>query len=293
MKTETYEVQIGKLLEQLTLEEKIGMIHGAGLFRTEGVERLSIPPLFFSDGPMGVRAEFADNEWRNTGTTDDFVSYLPCNSAVASTWNRELAGEEGRVLGEEARGRGKDMILAPGINIKRSPFCGRNFEYYSEDPLLAGKMGAAMVRGIQSQHIAAAVKHFACNNKETNRKHSDSRVSERALREIYLKAFEIIVKEADPWVIMSAYNMINGHRASENHDLLEGILRDEWHFHGMVTSDWWTRGEHYKEIKAGNDVKMACGFPERVKKAMELGALDRSDLERCAKRVLDLILKID
>ena len=129
MKTETYEVQIGKLLEQLTLEEKIGMIHGAGLFRTEGVERLSIPPLFFSDGPMGVRAEFVDNEWRNTGTTDDFVSYLPCNSAVASTWNRELAGEEGRVLGEEARGRGKDMILAPGINIKRSPFCGRNFEY--------------------------------------------------------------------------------------------------------------------------------------------------------------------
>ena len=118
-------------------------------------------------------------------------------------------------------------------------------------------------------------------------------ISERALREIYLKAFEIIVKEADPWVIMSAYNMINGHRASENHDLLEGILRDEWHFHGMVTSDWWTRGEHYKEIKAGNDVKMACGFPERVKKAMELGALDRSDLERCAKRVLDLILKID
>lgn len=123
-----------------------------------------------------------------------------------------------------------------------------------------------MVRGIQSQHIGAAVKHFACNNKETNRKHSDSRVSERALREIYLKAFEIIVKEADPWVIMSAYNMINGHRASENHDLLEGILRDEWHFHGMVTSDWWTRGEHYKEIKAGNDVKMACGFPERVKR---------------------------
>ena len=154
-------------------------------------------------------------------------------------------------------------------------------------------MGAAMVRGIQSQHIAAAVKHFACNNKETNRKHSDSRVSERALREIYLKAFEIIVKEADPWVIMSAYNMINGHRASENHDLLEGILRDEWHFQGMVTSDWWTRGEHYKEIKAGNDVKMACGFPERVKKAMELGELERSDLERCAKRVLDLILKID
>ena len=194
---------------------------------------------------------------------------------------------------EEVKENNIAVWLTPAVNIHRNPLCGRNFEYYSEDPLLTGKMGAAMVRGIQSQHIGAAVKHFACNNKETNRKHSDSRVSERALREIYLKAFEIIVKEADPWVIMSAYNMINGHRASENHDLLEGILRDEWHFQGMVTSDWWTRGEHYKEIKAGNDVKMACGFPVRVKKAIALGELDRSDLQRCAKRVLDLILKID
>ena len=150
-----------------------------------------------------------------------------------------------------------------------------------------------MVKGIQSQHIAAAVKHFACNNKETNRKHSDSRVSERALREIYLKGFRMIVKEADPWVIMSAYNVINGHRSSENHELLEDILRGEWGYKGMVTSDWWTRGEHYKEIKAGNDVKMACGFPERVKEAMEKGAIGRDDLVRCAKRVLELILKID
>lgn len=150
-----------------------------------------------------------------------------------------------------------------------------------------------MVKGIQSQHIGASVKHFAANNKETNRKHSDSRVSERALREIYLKVFEIIVKEAHPWSIMSSYNAINGWRASENHELLEDILRGEWGFDGMVTSDWWTRGEHYKEVKAGNDLKMATGFPERVQKALDMGELDRSDIERSAKRVLELILKFD
>ena len=183
--------------------------------------------------------------------------------------------------------------LTPAVNIHRNPLCGRNFEYYSEDPLIAGKMGAAMVKGIQSQHIAASVKHFAANNKETNRKHSDSRVSERALREIYLKGFEIIVKEAQPWTIMSSYNAINGHRASENRELLEDVLRGEWCFKGMVTTDWWTRAEHYKEIKAGNDVKMGTGFPERVKKAMEMGQLGRPELEHCARRVLELILKID
>ena len=142
-------------------------------------------------------------------------------------------------------------------------------------------------------YTGASVKNFAANNKETNRKHSDSRVSERALREIYLKQFEIIVKESDPWTIMSSYNVINGHRASENKELLEDILRGEWGFQGMVTTDWWTRGEHYKEIKAGNDVKMATGYPERVKKAIELGELTRADLEHCARRVLELILKID
>ena len=155
------------------------------------------------------------------------------------------------------------------------------------------KDGRSMVKGIQSQHIAASVKHFAANNKETNRKHSDSRVSERALREIYLKGFEIIVKEAQPWTIMSSYNAINGHRASENRELLEDVLRGEWGFKGMVTTDWWTRAEHYKEIKAGNDVKMGTGFPERVKKAMEMGQLGRPELEHCARRVLELILKID
>ena len=145
---------INKLLEELTLEEKIGMIHGAGLFRTKGVERLGIPPLKMSDGPMGVRMEFADAEWRAIGNTDDYVTYLPSNSAIAATWNRELAGKAGGVLGEEARGRGKDIILAPGINIKRSPLCGRNFEYMSEDPYLVKELTVPMIRGIQQYDVA-------------------------------------------------------------------------------------------------------------------------------------------
>ena len=222
-----------------------------------------------------------------------YCTAIPIGTELAQTWNPELIEEIGYMVGKEMQEFHVDLWLAPALNIHRNPLCGRNFEYYSEDPLIAGKTGAAMVRGIQSQHIAASVKHFAVNNKETNRKHSDSRVSERALREIYLKAFELIVKEAQPWTIMSSYNAINGHRASECRELLEDILRGEWGFEGMVTTDWWTRGEHYKEIKAGNDVKMGNGYPERVKKAMELGELGRPELEHCARRVLELILKID
>ena len=149
------------------------------------------------------------------------------------------------------------------------------------------------MRGIQSAGVGATVKHFALNNKETNRKNSDSRASERAIREIYLKAFEMIVKEEKPWAIMSSYNIINGYRASENKELLTDILRGEWGYEGMVTTDWWTNGEHYKEVKAGNDVKMACGFPNRIMEAYEKGLVTRTELETCAKRVLGLILKVD
>ena len=237
-----------------------------------------------ADGPAGLRL----HEDRGVYTTA-----WPCSTMLACTWNVELAERVGKAGAQEVRENNLSVWLTPAVNIHRNPLCGRNFEYYSEDPFVTGKMGSAMVRGIQSEHIAAAVKHFACNNKETNRKNSDSRVSERALREIYLKGFEMIVKESDPWALMSSYNAINGHRASENRELLEDILRGEWGFSGMVTSDWWTRGEHYKEILAGNDVKMACGFPERVEAAMELGAITRADLERCARRVLELILRMD
>lgn len=283
-------LSIEEFMAQLSDEDLLNLLGGqpntaaANTYGYGNLPEYGVPNIMTADGPAGLRigAECGVH-----------TTAWPCATLLAATWNPALVERVGKAGAEEVKENNIAVWLTPAVNIHRNPLCGRNFEYYSEDPYLTGKMGAAMVRGIQSMHIAAAVKHFACNNKETNRKHSDSRVSERALREIYLKGFEIIVKEADPWVIMSAYNIINGHRASENRELLEDILRGEWHFGGMVTSDWWTRGEHYKEIKAGNDVKMATGYPERVKEAMEKGAITRPELEHCAKRVLELILKID
>ncbi len=281
---------LDEFMAQLTNEDLIHLLGGqpntstSNTFGFGNLPEYGIPTITTADGPAGLRI---------VPECCVPTTAFPCATLLASTWNTALVERIGCAAAEEVKENNISVWLAPAVNIHRNPMCGRNFEYYSEDPYLTGKIGAAMVKGIQSQHIAASVKHFACNNKETNRKHSDSRVSERAMREIYLKGFEIIVRDADPWVIMSAYNIINGHRASESHDLLEGILREEWGFQGTVISDWWTRGEHYKEILAGNDIKMACGFPERVAKALEMGALTRADLERCARRVLELILKMD
>lgn len=217
----------------------------------------------------------------------------PCATLLACTWDTELVEQVGWAGAEEVKENPLGVWLTPAMNIHRSPLCGRNFEYYSEDPYLAGKMGTAMVRGIQSIHIGASVKHFACNNKEMNRLESDSRVSERALREIYRKAFEIVVKEEAPYTIMSSYHLLNGTHTSENRDLLTGILREEWEFDGMVTTDWWTLGEHYREAKAGNDIKMACGYPRRVVEALEKGYVTREELECCVSRIISMILKID
>ncbi len=246
-------------------------------------EAAQIPNICTADGPAGLRIK------EECGVC---ATAWPCATLLASTWDEKLAEEVGKAGALEVKENNLGVWLTPAVNIHRSPLCGRNFEYYSEDPLLAGKMGAAMVRGIQSQKIAASVKHFACNNKETNRKDSDSRLSERALREIYLKPFEYIVREADPWTIMSSYNIINGIHASENRELLVGILRDEWHFQGIVTTDWWTFGEHYREIKAGNDLKMGCGFPERVKEALGKGYISEEEIDISVKRVLEFILKL-
>ena len=283
-------LSLDEFMAQLSDDDLLHLLGGqpnTGVANTFGFGNLpdyGVPSIMTADGPAGLRIG------SECGVC---TTAWPCATLLACTWNPDLIQQIGQAGAEEVKENNLAVWLTPAVNIHRNPLCGRNFEYYSEDPLIAGKMGAAMVKGIQSQHIAASVKHFAANNKETNRKHSDSRVSERALREIYLRVFEIIVKEAQPWTIMSSYNAINGHRASENHELLEDILRGEWGFKGMVTTDWWTRAEHYKEIKAGNDVKMGTGFPDRVKKAMEMGQLGRPELEHCARRVLELILKID
>lgn len=256
----------------------------ANVYGYGNIPEYGVPSIMTADGPAGLRI---------LPECGVYTTAWPCSTMLACTWNPEVLEAVGAAGSLEVKENNIGAWLQPAINIHRSPLCGRNFEYYSEDPLLTGKLAAAMVKGIQSNHIAATVKHFALNNKETNRKNSDSRISERAAREIYLKAFEIIVKESDPWSIMSSYNIVNGYRASECRELLQDVLRGEWGFKGMVTTDWWTGGEHYKETLAHNDVKMGCGFPDRLLKAMELGVLTRADMEICAKRILELILKID
>lgn len=281
---------MAELLDALSDEDLIHLLGGqpnTGVACTFGIgnlEEYGIPNVMTTDGPAGVRIA-PDREICTTA--------FPCATLIACTWNTKLAERIGRAAAEEVKENNLAIWLAPAVNIHRNPLCGRNFEYYAEDPLVAGKMGAAMVRGIQSLHIGACVKHFACNNKETNRKDSDSRISERALREIYIKAFEIIVKEAAPYMIMTSYNLINGVQASENKELITDILRGEWGYQGVVTTDWWSHGEHYREIKAGNDLKMAAGYPERVKEALEQGYISREELAACAERILEMILKLD
>ena len=277
-------------ISQLEVEELAALLGGQpnmGVSDTFGIGNLSecdIPNVLTADGPAGLRIR----PERGVSTTA-----WPCATLLACAWNTELVEAVGRAGAEEVKENNLGIWLTPAINIHRSPLCGRNFEYCSEDPVVAGKTGAALVRGIQSMHIGAELKHFACNNKETNRKESDSRLSERALREIYLKGFEIVVKEAKPYLVMSSYNLINGVRASENKELLTNILRDEWGFEGLVTTDWYTHGEHYKEVKAGNDIKMGRGFADRLMQAYREGALSREEMETSVRRLLHVIMKMD
>lgn len=283
-------ITLEEFMAQLSDEQLAELLGGqpnTGVANTFGFGNLpdyGVPNIMTADGPAGLRI----NPECGVCTTA-----WPCSTLIACTWNPEVAQQVGAAGGAEVKENNIAVWLTPAVNIHRSPLCGRNFEYYSEDPYLTGKMASAMVKGIQSNHVGATVKHFALNNKETNRKNSDSRASERAIREIYLKAFEIIVKEANPWAIMSSYNIVNGRRTSENHELLTDVLRGEWGFEGAVTTDWWTNGEHYKEVAAGNDIKMATGFPERLMEALHKGIITRAELETCAKRVLNLILKVD
>lgn len=279
-----------EFMEQLSdsdMAELLGGQPNTGVANTFGFGNLpeyGVPNIMTADGPAGLRIA------PECGVC---TTAWPCATMLAATWNPELVKEVGHAAAGEVKENNIAVWLAPAMNIHRSPLCGRNFEYYSEDPVLTGTIASAMVDGIQSRHIGATVKHFACNNKETNRKNSDSRVSERALREIYLKGFEICVKSSQPWALMTSYNLVNGYRASENKDLMDGILRGEWGYQGVITTDWWTKGEHYKEMKAGNDIKMGTGYPERVLKALEQGLITREEIEVCVRRVLELILKID
>lgn len=296
-----YEERINEILSELTLEEKVGMCHGAGLFRTEGIKEKNIPPLKMSDGPMGVRNEFPDDSWVPLGNTDDYVTYLPCNMALASTWNTELAYEEGEVLGEEARGRGKDVILAPGINIIRSPLCGRNFEYMSEDPFLISKIAVPYIRGVQENNdVAACVKHFAVNNQETERLNVEVEVDERVLREIYLSGFESAVKYGNVNSIMPAYNKIYGDYCSDSEFLLKDILRKEWSFDGVVISDWGAVHNTKKSAEAGTDIEMNVTnnfseyyFANPLIKAVKDGEIEEKVVDEKVKNILRLMFKLN
>lgn len=291
--------QAEELVQKLTLDEKIGMVHGAQLFQTKGVDRLGIPPLKMSDGPMGVRQEFQPSTWQTVGLSDDLVTYLPCNSALAATWNRELAARTGSVLGEEARGRGKDVILAPGINIKRSPLCGRNFEYFSEDPYLTKELAVPFIQGIQNWDVAACVKHFAANNQETERLWVDVKIDEKALREIYLPAFRAAVEEADSYTIMTAYNKLNGTHCYANKHLLDDILRKEWGYEGTVISDWGGVHDTKMAAEAALDIEMSVtdNFEEYylaqpLKKAIQEGEIKEEQLDEKVIHILMLMMRM-
>lgn len=250
------EKRIEKLIKKMTLEEKVGLLHGNSKFYVAGVERLGIPEWSLSDGPHGVRAEINRHDWAYAGWTNDSASYFPTGTTFAAAWNPELAYRRGEVLGEEARWRKKDVLLGPGVNIIRSPLCGRNFEYMSEDPYMNSVLAVAYIKGLQSRDVACSVKHFAVNNQETNRTTVDVECSERALREIYLPAFKAAVQEGGALTVMAAYNKFRGEFCAENNYLVRKILRNEWGFDGVYVTDWGAAHSTVPSMEAGLDLEM-------------------------------------
>lgn len=250
------EKRIEKLIKKMTLEEKVGLLHGNSKFYVAGVERLGIPEWSLSDGPHGVRAEINRHDWAYAGWTNDSASYFPTGTAFAAAWNPELAYRRGEVLGEEARWRKKDVLLGPGVNIIRSPLCGRNFEYMSEDPYMNSVLAVAYIKGLQSRDVACSVKHFAVNNQETNRTTVDVECSERALREIYLPAFKAAVQEGGALTVMAAYNKFRGEFCAENNYFVRKILRNEWGFDGVYVTDWGAAHSTVPSMEAGLDLEM-------------------------------------
>lgn len=289
----TYVLNIDQLMDELTLEEKASLTSGSAFWYTAPVERLGIPRLMLSDGPHGLRAQPDGAD--HVGIDGSLpATCFPTASATASTWNPQLLHRIGQALAQEARASNLSVILGPGINMKRSPLCGRNFEYFSEDPFLTGELAVGLVDGIQSQGIGTSLKHFAANNQETDRLRVDAQVDERTLREIYLPAFERVVTGSQPWTVMCSYNKVNGQSASQNSWLLTEVLRGEFGFEGTVISDWGAVYDRVPALRAGTDLEMppAVGrSPQEIVAAVKNGELPADVLDTSVRRILQLIAK--
>lgn len=284
---------IEALVSQMTLEEKASLCSGLDFWHTKGVERLGIPPIMLTDGPHGLRKQRASAD--HLGLFDSVpATCFPSAAGLASSWDRELIYQVGVALGEECQAEDVAVLLGPGANIKRSPLCGRNFEYFSEDPYLSSRMAASHIQGVQSQGVGTSLKHFAANNQEHRRMTSDSVVDERTLREIYLASFEYAVKEAQPWAVMCSYNKVNGTYASENEYLLTDILKEEWGHEGFVVSDWGAVNERVDGLAAGLELEMPASGGANDRKIVEAvcsGKLPEEKLDRAVERLLRVIFK--
>ena len=297
-----------EVMTKLSLEDKAHFVIGVGMAGFSGddavigatknlvpgaagttypLDSLGIPAVVLADGPAGLRIDAT----REGDSATYYCTHFPIGTLLASTWNTQLVEEVGQAIGEEVKEYGADVLLAPALNIMRNPLCGRNFEYYSEDPVVAGKTAAAYITGVQKNDVGTSIKHFAANNQETNRMNTDAHISQRALREIYLKGFEIAIKESKPWTVMTSYNYINGIYTSESKDLVQTILRDEWGYEGTVMTDWFGGKDGAKQMWAGNDM-LQPGKNEQfdsIVAGVKSGKLAEADLDRNVKRVLNLV----
>ena len=287
--------KIRELIARMTLEEKASMCSGADFWHTEAIERLGIPASMVSDGPHGLRKQ--DQEGDHLGVNDSIKAVcFPAGCGTAASFNRELLTSMGATLGNECQAEGISVILGPAVNIKRSPLCGRNFEYYSEDPYVATEMAGALIKGIQSKNVGTSIKHFLANNQETRRQSSESRVDERTLHEIYLAAFEGAIKKQKPWTVMCSYNRINGFYAAQNHKYLTETLRDRWGFDGYVVSDWGAVNNRVEDLKAGLDLEMPTSLGANDKlivEAVQSGTLEESVVDTAVERILNIIFRYE
>ena len=275
------------ILSSLTIDEKIRLLNGVGSWNTYDCNS-KVPFFSMSDGPHGLRRQNGDEKYSDINASN-IATCFPTACALASSWNVDSAAKMGKAIAQEAKAENVQIVLGCGMNIKRTPLCGRNFEYFSEDPLLSGKLAAGYVKGMQNENVGACLKHFALNNQEKNRQRSSSNVDERTLREIYLKGFEIAVKEARPLSIMTSYNLINGTYASANTHLLRDILRNEWGFDGLVISDWGANMGAAQSLKAGMDLGMPDSngyFQKQLKTALAAGEISEKDIDEACERMI-------